>query len=384
MRRELFLIVFSTVLALLGAELVLGHYFPQRTVRQFLEDRPAMYRSSEALFTELLPNFQGILREAEFETAIRVNSLGYRQDEFDPHKSTQRRILMIGDSFTFGYGVEESDSYPRVLERELTQTGSGNVSAPIEVINAGVPTWWTDAYYLYLKERGLALEPDLILLGLFTGNDIDARDARRAIWPQVDAAGLPLQTSTAHIRIENGHRVRVTRRARWRIPILRDSHVFQLLYTAQLNARRRVKPKIQSLSLYQPVYTQQTQAIVEKVKKLIIAMASLSQQRGAQFAVVMLPERQQISAVSPTAYGKLDFDKPQRLFAEFLTQQDIPYLDLLPILRGAAQDTADDVPLYYQYDSHFTVEGHRLSGREIAQYVLTSGLLSSDSALETP
>jgi lysophospholipase L1-like esterase len=303
MRRELLLVVFSTVLTLVGAELVLRHYFPQRTVQQFLKDQPAMYRSSEALFTELLPNFQGVLREAEFDTSIRVNSLGYRQDEFDPHKSTQRRILVIGDSFTFGYGVEEPDTYPRVLERELNKDGNGNVSLPIEVVNAGVPTWWTDAYYLYLKERGLALEPDLILLGLFMGNDIDARDARRAIWPQVDADGLPLQTSTVHVRVENGHLVRVKRRARWRIPILRNSHVFQLLYTARRNLRRVQRPRIQSLSLYQSVYTQQTNTLIEKVKKLIVAMASLSRQRGAQFAVVMLPERQQISAISPVAYG---------------------------------------------------------------------------------
>ena len=100
-----------------------------------------------------------------------------------------------------------------------------------------------------------------------------------------------------------------------------------------------------------------------KVAKLIGVMARLSQKHGARFVVVMLPERGQVSAVSQAAYGGLDFDKPQLLFAEFFTQQNIAYLDLLSILRAAADNTA----LYYKYDSHFSVEGNCLAGRRIAK-----------------
>ncbi len=286
MRKEVLLTVFSIALALFGTELALGRWFPQLTVQQVLKDRPAMYRSSNVLFMELLPRFQGGLRESEFDTSIRVNSLGYRQDEFKPHKGQGLRIVVVGDSFTFGYGVEEPDSYPRVIERQLAdvqlaEVRTSNELPPVEVINAGVPAWWTDAYYLYLKEYGLALEPDLVLLGLFMGNDIDGPDARSALWPRVDAAGLPLQIGSTNTRIENGRRVRVKRRSRWKIPLLRDSHVFQLLYTAQRNMRRALKPTIKARSLYQPLYSPQTNAIVEKVAKLIGAMARLSQEHGA-------------------------------------------------------------------------------------------------------
>ncbi len=373
MRKEVLLTVCSLALAVFGTELVLGHWFPQLTVQQVLKDRPAMYRSSDVLFMELLPHFQGALRESEFETTIQVNSLGYRQHEFKPHKGQGLRILVVGDSFTFGYGVEEPDSYPRVIERQLAEVRTGNELPPVEVINAGVPAWWTDAYYLYLKEYGLALEPDLILLGLFMGNDIDGPDARSALWSRVDAAGLPLQIGSTNTQIEKGRRVRVKRRSRWKIPLLRDSHVFQLLYTAQRNMRRALKPTIKARSLYQALYSPQTNAIVKTVRKLIGAMARLSQEHRARFAVVMLPERGQVSAASQAAHGELDFDKPQRLFAEFFTQQNIAYVDLLPILRAAADHTA----LYFQYDSHFSVAGNRLAGREIAKYIVASGLLSA-------
>ena len=121
-----------------------------------------MYRSTDVLFMELLPHLEGALRESEFDTSIRVNSLGCRQDEFTPHKGQGLRIVVVGDSFTFGFGVEEPDSYPRVLERQLAGVRTGNTLPPAEVINAGVLAWWTDTYYLYLEEYGLALEPDLV------------------------------------------------------------------------------------------------------------------------------------------------------------------------------------------------------------------------------
>ncbi len=373
MRKETLLTIASTAIALLGGELFLERWFPQLTVQQALKDRPAMYRSSDVLFMELLPDFQGTLRESEFDTSIRVNSLGYRQDEFKAQKGQGLRIVVVGDSFTFGYGVEERDSYPRVLERLLAEVRTRNELLPVEVINAGVPAWWTDAYYLYLKEYGLALEPDLILLGLFMGNDIDGPDARSAIWPRVDAEGLPLQIGSTNTQIEKGRRVHVKRRSRWKFPLLRDSHVFQLLYTAQRNMRRALKPTIKARSLYQPFYSPQTKTIVEQVMNLIGAMVRLSQRHGARFVVVMLPERGQVSAASKATYGELDFDKPQRLFAEFFKKQNIAYLDLLPTLRAAADNTA----LYFQYDSHLSVEGNRLAGREIAKYLVASGLLSA-------
>ena len=121
-----------------------------------------MYRSSDVLFMELLHHFQGVLRESEFDTSIRVNSSRCRQDEFAPHKGQGLCVVVVRDSFTFGYRVEERDSYPRVLERQLAEVRTRNALPPVEVINAGVLAWWTDAYYLNLKKYGIALEPGLV------------------------------------------------------------------------------------------------------------------------------------------------------------------------------------------------------------------------------
>ncbi|MFP6782589.1 MAG: hypothetical protein VCB59_12920, partial [Gammaproteobacteria bacterium] len=108
MRKETLLLVFSTLFALTLAEITLSKYFPQRTVSQYLHDRPAMFRPNDILFMDLKPNFSGFLREEEFKTDIFLNSKGYRQGEFEAKSDTGTRVLVVGDSFTFGYGVEES------------------------------------------------------------------------------------------------------------------------------------------------------------------------------------------------------------------------------------------------------------------------------------
>lgn len=363
MRKEHLLLAFSTVFALMLAELVLGAFFPQRTVKQYLEDRPAMFRANNIMFMDLKPGFSGYLKEEEFRTNVEINALGYRQAEFEQQKDGQQRILVVGDSFTFGYGVEESDGYVRVMEREL----NGGKPGSVEAINAGVPAWWTDSYYLYLKTRGIALQPDIVVLGLFMGNDIDARDARFAIWPAVDAQGLPLATTSERVRIDNGHRVRVKRRARWTVPVLRNSHLFQLLYSSVKNVGRVLSPKVQAQTLYQEKYSAETEEIIVKVEALISAMKTLSNQAGARFLVAMIPERNQVYPPAGGDEAALDYAKPQRLFAEFFSRENIEHIDLLPAMHRAA--IASDEPLYYSKDSHFTATGYAIAGKEIAEFL---------------
>jgi hypothetical protein len=374
MRKETLLLVLSTLFALGVAEITLSQFFPQRTVNQYLQDRPAMFRPSDTLFMDLKPNFTGYLREEEFNTDISINSTGHRQSELGSKNDENTRILVIGDSFTFGYGVEENDGYVRVAERELAVLVPGQT---VELVNAGVPAWWTDSYYLYLKTRGLLFEPDVVIVGLFMGNDIDARDARHAIWPEVDEDGLPLATTSKRVRIDDGHRVRAKRRARWVIPVLRNSHLFQLIYTSAKNAARLVKPKVQAATLYQQSYSEETEQIIAKVKKLIVAMAAMSKASDARFVVVMIPERSQVYPQSTTENKDLDYAKPQRLFANFFIEQKINYVDLLPAIKSAADQSSE--PLYYTRDSHFTRAGYLTAGRELARRLVDEGIVGASA-----
>jgi lysophospholipase L1-like esterase len=98
-------------------------------------------------------------RDASWTVAI--NSEGYRGDEreFRNHGDVYR-ILCVGDSVTFGFNVEQADTYPRRLEALLRQRHPGRA---IEVVNAGVPGWSWVQGLRFLEAEGMRLEPDLVV-----------------------------------------------------------------------------------------------------------------------------------------------------------------------------------------------------------------------------
>jgi len=99
------------------------------------------------------------------------------------------RVLALGDSCTFGVGVEDGETWPARLSRLLRAEG-----IDAEVINAGVPGYTAFQGKRFLETRGLALEPDLVLVP-FGFNDIDAgmpfsdaETARMLVMSRLEAA----------------------------------------------------------------------------------------------------------------------------------------------------------------------------------------------------
>jgi hypothetical protein len=108
------------------------------------------------------PGQEGWFETAQFRTYVRVNPQGLRDDEHTYARSDGRsRILVLGDSFAWGYGVDEAERFSERLETALN----------VEVINAGVSGYSTDQELLWDRDEGVKYDVDLVLLVL-TGNDI--------------------------------------------------------------------------------------------------------------------------------------------------------------------------------------------------------------------
>jgi len=109
------------------------------------------------------PGQSGPFRTRSFEVQVSINSRGLRDGEHDYARVPgKRRILVLGDSFAWGYGVEVDQRFSEVLEVEL---------ADAEVINAGVSGYGTDQELLWLEREGARYQPDVVLLVL-SGNDL--------------------------------------------------------------------------------------------------------------------------------------------------------------------------------------------------------------------
>ena len=95
----------------------------------------------------------------EFETPIRINSLGLRGPEVSELEPGGLRLLMLGDSRTAAFEVPYDQTFTAVLETALTK----RLGRPVEVINAGVRGYGTDQSYLYFRDRGHRLAPDAVM-----------------------------------------------------------------------------------------------------------------------------------------------------------------------------------------------------------------------------
>lgn len=107
----------------------------------------------------------------EYRFTATVNRYGFRGPETSARRGPARRVLVLGDSSTFGWGVEEEEAWPAVLGRTL---GRG-----FEVLNLGRPEAGP-VDLVQIAEKALPLfAPDLVVIGLAQGDDLAQAGPRR-------------------------------------------------------------------------------------------------------------------------------------------------------------------------------------------------------------
>ncbi len=125
---------------------------------------------------------------------IQYNRDGFRDREFAIAKPRNTfRILVVGDSQTFGHGIEKlEDTFPKQLEKLLNQ---GMVRPKFEVLSFARPGWNTANQLQYIYKKGFLYQPDLILLNFFHNDlppshflDCNSKDWELVpeIWPLVE------------------------------------------------------------------------------------------------------------------------------------------------------------------------------------------------------
>jgi len=120
-----------------------------------------IYQPDPQLFWRLKPN-QDCYTKVDHKP-VHVNSRGTRGPEFQiPKPANTIRILSLGDSKTFGWGLTEAESYSGLIEQMLQQHVGGGKK--VEVINAGVNAWSYAQMHVYLREHGLKYQPDIVVL----------------------------------------------------------------------------------------------------------------------------------------------------------------------------------------------------------------------------
>ena len=161
---NLFLIIGSTLFALFLSEITLRVMGIDPLYVS--PERDKFWKYDSLLGWAHQPGQEGIFETEQFRTAVRINENGLRDREHSYQRQNDlRRILVLGDSFAWGYGIEEADRFSQRLEETLD----------VEVINAGVSGYSTDQELLWYGYEGIKYETDLVIL-VVAGNDVGDND----------------------------------------------------------------------------------------------------------------------------------------------------------------------------------------------------------------
>ena len=113
------------------------------------------------------PHSKAAYKTLEFQFTASINNLGFRDREFRLSKSAASRVIAIGDSFTYGWGVSVDESWPKVLERNLKSRGLS-----VEIANLGAPGA-SPINYADTAEKAIPLlKPDLVVVAVLQGEDL--------------------------------------------------------------------------------------------------------------------------------------------------------------------------------------------------------------------
>ena len=170
LRRALVKLVAITLPAIAVVALVLavGVEAWVRVTHDPRKGTPGLFLADPARRMRLAPGYSGWFAGVPVHT----NGLGLRDDrEYTLEKGASTfRILVLGDSVTFGHGGIAENAYPRLLEKLLREWRS---DVDWQVWNAGVPGYNTSQELAHLLELGPLARPDLVVVGFFLNDLVD-------------------------------------------------------------------------------------------------------------------------------------------------------------------------------------------------------------------
>ena len=244
-----------------------------------------------------------------------------------PKPESQRRIVCIGDSFTFGWGVPVERAWPRQIEGALRAEGHGD----LRTVNCGAAgAIFVDEYAMALEHRFAAYEPDVVIVTLCL-NDLIVTNAGLA-HENRDAAERTVQAGAQWWRRTS--RLLGAAADAWQVWLERDYPKRSALLwpvgsdpSAEL-LRSPPTPETMMLhvGLSQPVDAFWPSGNPQRALR---AMKAWCEERGVAFGVVIWPFFQ---GLGPGEH--YPFAAVHEAVRAFCAQTSIPFLDLLPTFRG--------------------------------------------------
>jgi hypothetical protein len=321
----------------------------------------------------LVPDSYAEFQQRDFSYIQRVNTHGLRGREFSTTKAPGwYRIIMLGDSFTMGKGVEDDQTFSILLEENL-RADAATCGKPIEILNGGVDSYAPILGLLYLTHELAALKPDLVVYNLDVSDLVQEaayrRQAERGPGGEILAVPQHAEPDTfmEKFRIWSERHLFFTR-----VVML---YANRLLGYRELTVRDVVNRADQETVAHTLVDDVDRSLQWRDIFDSLTRMKAFCDEHDIQFILSVYPWAHQISDTEwvPGRYAfmpkeaKLS-DTSIRTIHEMAAVHGIALADATSTFKAEAGHER----LYFSYDMHWTPAGHRVMARALEEYLVNA------------
>jgi hypothetical protein len=332
----------------------------QQAVTRKLPSMKLFEQSSSGTGWRLKKNMRVVVKNHQTshkDIEIVTNALGYRYGDLRKKKDDDFRILFLGDSIILAGYVPATETIPAHIESHLRRRDQTHQN--IQVINAGGNGAALKGEFAVLVETGLAVEPDVVLIGLYLNDAQGSYSIKAAQYPTW---------------------------IRWSYFLTHVLNRFQYL-TVIMEDRERIEKQDDAMSKFasrNPVldgaswedtregfnneivrafgdwgyaWTDEAWRKMERTAKL---MEHVAEERDIELIFVLFPVRQQVQS-------EILRDEPQKMFQAMMQRLGVKYLDLLPALRSKYQE--DGVNVFYDH-CHLREEGNAFIADTVSRFLI--------------
>jgi lysophospholipase L1-like esterase len=282
-----------------------------------------------------IPGYQGTMYKGIStgwrDIPVRINSHGLRGAEFPVAKPAGvDRILVIGDSFAFGYLLQEDEAMAAYLQRLLDAArGPGRT----HVINAGVPGFGIFNERGFLEHRGLAFGPDVVVLFVTPGDIADAATRKNDEGTQVDIS--------KEVRLYTA---------------VRTSALMNAMEYGFFSLVRAIDPKLSlATGLHAETLSPGLATAWGRYQEGFKRFASVAKDKGIPVLLVVYPGELQLYS---------DGTRVQDRWRQLADDNGVAFLDLLPVFRPVRGRR-----LYIPADGHPSAVGNQLAAEQVAAWL---------------
>jgi len=352
-------LVLPYVAAIIVAFVVAEYFVRNREQKIHLSDRvdAELIRYESTLGWTLTPNWSGNHENHDFLAHYKVNYLGFRADSPPPVAHHGTFVAVLGDSFTFGFGVDDDRTFVHHLNQEFGFRAA--------FVNCGTPGYSTDQEALLLEKTVLGFRPDVVLVCVYLGNDLI--DCPRPFPIQANLGKPYFSIEDGELHLNN---VPVPQVPKGPTDPLRELHVAVL---GEQTEQPGILDKLVSRSVlftlfrdryvpapdYSQAFSSRFADELDLFYQIVLRMRRDCEVQGSSLCLALLAGRSFVETPGSLSAQYQDFFREAIL--GWAGGAQIPVIDVAGQMRGDLGDNKKN--WFFPNDGHFSPEGHeRVAG----------------------